>query len=136
MYIPDSKPPKDEEKRRQKVGELLIELLTLIDSNTSLQYLLEIGSLECLTKIYDQGKCFKLLKKILKPFTLLIKYLLNTNLTDGIEQSIRSTQQFEVTPIQINHEHKISLPSTLNKYSQLQSEVTTPERSIKITKQT
>lgn len=92
ICIQDSKPPKDEEKRKQKVGELLIELLTLIDSNTSLQYLLEIGSLESLTKIYDQGKCFKLLKKILKPFTLLIKYLLNTNLTDGIEQSIRSTQ--------------------------------------------
>jgi hypothetical protein len=50
--------------------------------------MLEINSLENMMKIFDSGKCYKLLKKIIKPFTLLITYLLNTNLTETV--SIKS----------------------------------------------
>lgn len=46
--------------------------------------MLEINSLENMIKIFDTGKCYKLLKKIIKPFILLITYLLNTNLTDTL----------------------------------------------------
>ncbi|KAM3138051.1 hypothetical protein pb186bvf_009946, partial [Paramecium bursaria] len=110
----------DEVKRRQKVGNILIELLTLIGSNNSLQSLLEIGSLESFTKVYDQGKCYKLLKKLIKPFTLLIKYLLSTQLTDNMSHNLNQTmlsqkvespipqyitQQNYITPISQLHNH-------------------------------
>lgn len=79
---------KDEAKRKNKVGKLLIDLMNLIATNNSLQCMLEINSLENMMKIYDSGKCYKLLKKIIKPFILLITYLLNTNLTETV--SIKS----------------------------------------------
>ncbi|CAD8055249.1 unnamed protein product [Paramecium sonneborni] len=138
----------DEVKRKDKVVKLLTELMNLIANNNSLQCMLEINSLENMMKILDQGKFYKLLKKIIKPFTLLITYLLNTNITESL--SMRSENQIlqnlanynsvqtgiqtpisQVITINSNHmhNHKTSFPSSIA-FKPL-SEVTTPEKSVK-----
>ncbi|CAK56222.1 unnamed protein product (macronuclear) [Paramecium tetraurelia] len=141
-------PSKDQAKRKDKVGKLLIDLMNLIATNNSLQCMLEINSLENMMKIFDQGKCYKLLKKIIKPFTLLITYLLNTNITETL--SVRSENQTlqhlsnynsvqagiqtpmsQVITINSNnmHNHKTSFPSSIA--FKPPSEATTPEKSVK-----
>lgn len=39
-----------------------------------------MGSLESYTKLFDQGKVYKLLKRIIKAFSLLIGSLLKANI--------------------------------------------------------
>ncbi|CAD8140890.1 unnamed protein product [Paramecium pentaurelia] len=139
---------KDEAKRKDKVGKLLIDLMNLISTNNSLQCMLQINSLESMMKIFDQGKCYKLLKKIIKPFILLITYLLNTNITESLSarsenqtlqhltnynsvQTGIQTPMSQVITINTNnmHNHKTSFPSSIA--FKPPSETTTPEKSVK-----